>query len=257
MRKYFFLAVNYRTSDKIEGWTNHIRAHNINTDLYVVDSFSDENERERATKICNRLGVKIIYSENFGYGNSLNVGLDIIKKDAVDEMKYAIFIFGNLDVSFLKVSCKSLDTACAFMPKIMEGRRNRNPFMTKLQRKFVWVYWPAAIAKSNILFLIAALFIRIIGKIPSKPYASHGSVLCVNGLALEAIHEPIFNKNSFLYWEEMDFADLLNKYQIPLIESDILVEHSRHASTLNLTKSRKKVTLYWATSWRNWAARYK
>ena len=129
--------------------------------------------------------------------------------------------------------------------------------MTTLQRKFIWVYSPAAKLKSNTLFFLAALFIRLVGKVPSGPYATHGSVFCLNGLALEAIREPIFNRKSFLYWEEIDYADLLNKYRIPLIESDILAVHARNAATFEIVRSRKTVINYWATSWKNWANRYK
>jgi hypothetical protein len=256
-RKFYFLAVNYNTSNEIENWVSQIKIHKPDAFLYVVDNFFDDKERLKATTICNNLGVKIIYSENLGYGHSLNVGLDVAKADSIENSDNSIFIFGNLDVSFTKILCKKMNTACAFMPNIIEGKRNRNPFMTILQRKFIWIYWPAAKLKSNALFLLAALFIKIIGKIPSMPYATHGSVFSLNKSALTMIQEPIFNNKSFLYWEEIDFADLLNKYNIPLIESDIWANHARNIATFKIVKSRKKVIYYWAESWWNWVDRYK
>lgn len=258
MTAYYFISVNYKTSHEIENWATNIRNLKPNANLYIVDSFSNEEEKKRTSDICRTLQIELLYSENLGYGNSLNIGLDAAKRDAANEIDSSIFVFGNLDVAYMLLpdETQSQHSAYALMPDVMEGTRNRNPFMTKLQRKFAWLYWPAAKAKSNTLFLLAALTIKILGKIPSKAYACHGSVFCLNGLALKKIDEPIFNKKSFLYWEEIDYADLLNKHKIPLIKSKIAAKHARNASTFELARSRQNIINYWAASYENWIERY-
>lgn len=254
----FAVTVNFQSSHVVEEWVDSIRRFKSDAFFFVVDNYSSDDERRKIEEICKLKNIRLIHNDNTGYGSGLNLGLSVAvaAAKAYGLMQGSVFLFGNPDVKFIRLPDLE-NECCAYMPSVIESKRDRNPFMTELQRRLVFIYWPAARLNSPLLFLVAASIIRIIGFLPSRPYAMHGSQFCLSGSAISITGYKIFNESSFLYWEEMEFAETLRRNGIQIKASQIVCHHSRHVSTHAIVKDRKKINEFWKRSWLNWIERKK
>lgn len=250
MRK-IFIAVNYNTSELIEGWHDSIKKTCKDNVLYVVDNFHSELERGRVITICKRLGVNVLESENVGYGRALNKCLLIVKS----EYKDCIIVAGNLDVTFLKFPTDIPAGNYVYVCKAMEGSKDRNPFLTVLQSRFLFLH-EFSISFNNIFILKAVIFlIKMAGMFPSKLWAVHGSVFCFHSSLLSDIN--IFNDNTFLYSEELEFASYvehISKSEFKL--TGIKYEHVAHAATSSIIKKKRDFLAIWKPGFVNWQKRW-
>jgi len=250
MRK-IFIAVNYNTSRLIEGWHDSIKKTCEDNVLYVVDNFHSELERGRVITICRSLGIHVLESENVGYGRALNKCLSIVKS----EHKDCIIVAGNLDVTFLKFPSDLPVGNYVYVCKAMEGSKDRNPFLTTLQSKFLFLH-KFSMSFDNIFILTAVTFlIKIAGIFPSKLWAVHGSAFCFNSSLLSDIN--IFNDNTFLYSEELEFASYvehISKSEFKLI--DITYQHEAHAATSSIIKKKRDFLAIWKPGFANWQKRW-
>lgn len=250
MRK-IFIAVNYNTSRLIEVWHNSIKKICDDNFLYVVDNFHSELERGRVVAICRRLGIHVLESENVGYGSALNKCLSIVKS----EHKDCIIVAGNLDVTFLKFPSDLPVGNYVYVCKAMEGSKDRNPFLTTLQSKFLFLH-KFSMASDNIFILTAVIFlIRMVGMFPSKLWAVHGSVFCFNSSLLSDMN--IFNENTFLYSEELEFASYVEHIsKSEFIFTGITYKHSAHAATSSIIKKKRDFLAIWKPGFANWQKRW-
>lgn len=246
----YFIAVNYNTSYLIEGWATSIRANSAKSKLILIDNHFSDKERASAVSICSALSIDLLTSENVGYGPALNIGMLKILNNHNSE---AGFIFAsNLDIEYQSIQTSLPDGNFIYVPKVKEaGRRNRNPFLTKVQRQFLWTYKFAARYNSVTLYFLAVGIIKLLGFIPSKIWAIHGSLFCFNlkNISLECLP---FDRRSFLYGEELEFASFMEAQDAEFIDSDITIRHISHVATKVITKKQKDFISLWAPSFINW-----
>jgi GT2 family glycosyltransferase len=252
---FFAVAVNYGTPELISHWAASIRQDQENAQLVVVDNFHSEASRERAQTICRDERIELVESTNVGYGQGLNIGIaKLICSKTIDDTD--LVIFGNIDLQVKAPAAVTTSESRSFLPKVLQGGKDRNPFLTKLQSRFLWVYDVVAATQSPIALRIAAGIIKLLGLLPSAPYATHGSLFVLNGAALKNISHPIFNPKTFLYCEEMDFAEALRHAKIPLSPCSIEVIHIGRVSTGAITKTKREFIGVWVSGWRNWRERW-
>lgn len=251
----YTVAVNYGTPELITDWAKSIRQDNSDAFLLIVDNFESDEARAKAKEICRIENIELIESVNVGYGQGLDVGLSRLMQ-TTDIYGDDLVMFGNLDLSITARDLPNTSDPSAFMPVIRQGGRNRNPFLTKFQSRFVWLYDVVAKTRSPMVLTLAAGIIKVLGKVTSKPYATHGSLFVMNGAALHKIAHPIFNPLTFLYCEEMEFAEGLRQAGIPLVSCSVEVDHVGKVSTGAITRTKQDFINVWLSSWQNWRARW-
>lgn len=253
---YVFITINYGTSKLIKPWAESIRKNCSNCILILVDNYYSDEERQNVTSLANDHNIELIYSDNHGYGKSLNTALKYFKKNlSKSKENDIIFFIGNIDINFLNIPKYLPKEKNVYEPTIKEKRRNRNPFLTKLQSRYRFLYKLASRTESLLIYYIAVTFNKFLGIFPSKTWAIHGSLFCFHYLAIQK-NIKIFNENSFLYAEELEFASYMEQNDVNFIKSDILVEHFPHAATIEIVRDRKNFIKIWKKSYDNWLERW-
>eukprot|EP01029_Cantina_marsupialis_P026158 TRINITY_DN6960_c0_g1_i1.p1 TRINITY_DN6960_c0_g1~~TRINITY_DN6960_c0_g1_i1.p1 ORF type:complete len:255 (-),score=16.31 TRINITY_DN6960_c0_g1_i1:149-913(-) len=249
-----FITVNYGTSSLITNWTNNIKLLQSDAQFIIIDNYFDEEERENVKKLSTSEQFVLIESENIGYGGALNLGIDYCLKNFKKD-SFKIFA-GNLDIEYVRIPKELPSGNFVYVPVIEEdGRRNRNPFLTKKQKRVASIYYIAGFTQSPIIYLLVVAINKIIGLIPSKIWAIHGSLFCFDSKLLNNDYS-IFNNKSFLYGEELEFASYMESRKAKFVETTIHVKHSAHVATKNIVKERRKFLKTWWASYLNWRDRW-
>lgn len=252
---YYFISVNYNSSGIVNNWIMSIRKHcNTEHKIIIVDNYSTKEERMKIRNLSNDLNFILIESDNVGYGAGLNKGLDYIYKTEKNYKNIIVFA-GNMDLIYQKISENLPDGNFVYVPKIYEGKRNRNPFLTKLQRKIIFLYKFAASTKSPFIYYIVISINKLIGFIPSKIWAVHGSLFCFRYILIDK-KRKLFNDKSFLYGEELEFASYVEDRKFKFLESEIIAKHNSHITTQHVVTSTKKFLNLWIPSFNNWITRW-
>lgn len=250
---YYFVAVNYGTSNLIESWVSNIRSFDTEGTIIIVDNFKDDNERQFVKLMQHRLGFSLIELGNVGYGVALNNAISFCLDDSNGQD--FVVLAGNLDIVYENIP-KSLPSGkYVYISKAMEGKRNRNPFLTRLQRKAMKLHRLVLLSNSVVVLMGIFVITKIIGKIPSKIWTTHGSMFGFHSKCLDKDNE-IFNSDSFLYGEELEFGSYMESQKCEFIEADIVYRHEAHAATGSLVDSRKKFMSLWTVSFNNWLERW-
>ena len=135
---YIFITVNYNSSDLIIPWAESIRKQCCNSKLLVIDNFYNDIERMKVIDVTKELNILLIESENDGYGAALNRGIAYAMENFVTEN--SVFFAGNLDICYKNIPNTVPSGKYAYVPIVREGKRNRNPFLTTLQKNILPVY---------------------------------------------------------------------------------------------------------------------
>jgi hypothetical protein len=249
---YFFIAVNYGTSNLISKWSENI--YNLKKDaiLVIVDNYKNKAERQRVSTLCDKYSIHFIENQNTGYGSAINIAIKYC------ESKYSndkIYFAGNLDLIFKQIPENVNNFNVAYIPDVIEnGNRNRNPFLTKLQAKFYRNFKFASYFNSNSIYIMLVIINKLLKFIPSPVWTVHGSLFVFGSSVLS--NKDVFNNNSFLYMEELEFGAFLESESILLIDSDVVVEHLSHVSTSDIVSSRKNYMAVWSNSFNHWYKRW-
>tara|TARA_X000000950_G_scaffold288894_1_gene408162 strand:+ start:13214 stop:13975 length:762 start_codon:yes stop_codon:yes gene_type:complete len=251
--KICFLGINYGTSYLIKEWYESIIKLNHDAHFYIVDNYSTEQERLDITELCNELGIQLIKFENIGYGQALNRAFSIIQGH-YNSSDFAI-VGGNLDIRFLNFPINLSTGNYVYVPQVIENNKNKNPFLTKFQSRFLKLYKLAIVLNSPfVLKIIIALF-KILRFFPSNIWALHGSLFCFHSSVLSKT--KIFNEKSFLYCEELDFASYIEKISKSTFQfTDIKYEHIKNATTSEILESSRSFFNIWKPSFLNWLKRW-
>lgn len=257
---YYFITVNYNSSHLVKDWITSIKKTCKNKhEIIIIDNFSTLKEKIIMQKLAKKYNFILIESSNIGYGAAINKGINYIKNYENDKNKINnnIVIFaGNMDLIYKNIPEKLSIGNFVYVPQVYENNRNRNPFLTRLQKNLsINFYKLAAVTNSVFFYYIAIGINKLIGFIPSKIWAVHGSLFCFNYKLINK-YEKIFNDNSFLYAEELEFASYMEYKNAIFINTDIIVEHKSHATTQYINKSRKDFLKLWIPSFNNWLNRW-
>ena len=249
-----FISVNYGTSNIIKQWITSIENFNNNQQIIIVDNFHSDIERLKVKQLSSELKFTLIESTNVGYGRALKVAFEYIKKK-YSKLNDCVIFAGNLDIQFMCTEAKYLDGNIVYVPIALEGKRNRNPFLTHLQKKLLKLHLISIQSESLPLFIIVIFLIKLAGYVPSKIWALHGSLFVFNASILN--HGVIFNEKSFLYSEELEFASFIeNLSNSKIRNSKIEYKHFAHVATCALVSTRKIFYKLWKPSFTNWLNRW-
>ena len=251
----YFLTVNYGTSEFIEKWASSIRSLSNKSTLVLVDNYKSQEERKKTIDITHNLDIHLIKSENVGYGRGLNKAIDFCL-EVEGDVPFIIFA-GNLDIEFEEISFDYNNDKSVYVPIVEEeSNKNRNPMLTYAQKLIIPVYHYSCSKKSILLLYFAILLNKLTSLIPSRLWAVHGSLFCFNSNCVEK-KKPIFNENSFLYCEEMEFASYMENNNAKFKQTAIHIKHQQKAATGKLVTSKNKFFELWLTSFNNWYRRWK
>lgn len=249
-----FITVNYGTSFLLSNWLNNIREYEPDAVIVVVDNFKNNEERAFVEELGEKSGFHLIKSENVGYGKALNMAINYCLSNF--DCSNCIFYAGNMDIKYSKLPKDLEHGKFVYVPIANEGKRNRNPFLTKLQSRVLGLHKLTIKTQSPYILLLVTLIIKFLGVFPSRIWAVHGSLFCFNGLCLSD-NEDVFNANSFLYSEELEFASYMEKNKCEFVNSSIQYEHDAHAATSELINSKRSFLKVWKPSFENWIKRWK
>jgi len=249
---YYFVSVNYGTSHIISDWICSIK-NQCNKDkvIIIIDNYKNSEERKKVLQLSKELNFHLIESENRGYGNGLNKGIQYIKNNFGNK---GIIFAGNLDLEYKNIPELPIDNDYVFVPKVMEGTRNRNPFLTRLQHKITPLYKIAGITQSPYLYYVVIAINKAVGLFPSKIWAVHGSLFCFSNSLID--NDILFNNESFLYGEELEFASYMEFKKAKFFDTDIVVNHDSHICTKDINASTKTFLQFWWPSFKNWGDRW-
>jgi hypothetical protein len=256
MKQKYFISVNYNTSNLIEKWVNNIRKKTAGKcNIIIIDNFFSQSERNKVKIIVDSLSIILIISDNIGYGAALNLGIK--KSLQIEKENEFIFLIGNLDIEYKNLTENFIDGKYVYMPQIKEKNRvNRNPFFTILQKQFLPLCLFAGRLQSTFLLDLIIGFNKIIGYLPSRTWAIHGSLFCFHSSCID-INKEIFNNNSLLYCEELEFASYMQYRDVEIISSEVSINHIGQVSTNQVNSSKKKFLKLWWSSFQNWYYRWK
>lgn len=246
----WFVLVNFRSETELKISIQSIELLNTRRRIVVIDNSSSEKY------LGGQLGeVEYVCSGNIGYGRALNKGLRRIRA----EVKETDVVFCmNADV-VIENCGDSVVTAKErfFVPEI----RNRRGGYTKgIFLKLPSRYICKAIAETGYqsnfwLFRAVAFVHKLILWLPARVYATHGCCFAFSGKVLALSTEDIFNENTFLYSEELEYAEFMYRLGVMAKGSNIKISHVGGVSTgVELDRSKKQQLFYdsminWKTRW--------
>lgn len=227
MTALYIVGVNFASSKFaakfVEEWLRVESVHHI----WLVDNFSTKVELDHMRVISKKPRVTLIERKNDGYSAGLMAGLRAVKKKG---SRHGLVLFGNVDVYPVDVQYASVVDDEVPMPQLLERGRNRNPFMTLLERRLLWLFIPASFFASRKLRLLASLVIRCVRLWRSNPWTIHGSLF---SLPVSSLYKDIdvFPEGLFMYCEELFFGCYLEKNGLKLVGSQIICSHIGGVST--------------------------
>ncbi|MFG6562394.1 glycosyltransferase family 2 protein [Sulfitobacter sp. 1A15299] len=244
----FFGCVNYNSADEVQNYYNSISLNVENFQFVVADAYHSEAAREEINIVAKRNNFQIFEVENLGYSHGLNRLIELALMTNAQ-----LFVVGNSDLLLASKFPRLSPQSKAYMPTLVEGRRNRNPFLNILQSKYLRLHYLAARYNLFWLFYVNLAALKVLGLLPARPWTCHGSLFIMDRSIANA---KIFNENTFLYSEELEFGSYLSKNGYPLEAIDLRVLHDAHVSTGSTTKNKKKFFKIWRTGFLNWWFRY-
>lgn len=253
--RYICVGVCYDAFSSVPNWHASIIKQQPNARVILVDNFSNAQHRNKIAAYCTENGIELITLPNVGYGVALNRAIEYLSsyRDLGCEAQ-TVLVMGNIDVEF-KYLPSTIPQKKVYIPDATDGVRILNPFLTRCQKKFLKFHDFAERLDSKLILIIGILVLKCTRFFPSKPWAVHGSIFALDlQLATGAV---IFNSNTFLYSEELEFASWVEKNDFELDYSEISYEHTGGVSTFEYRRSFKKFFSVWKVSFKNWRNRWK
>lgn len=240
------VGVNYASSATVAVFCQRWAACPEVRSITIVDCFSSAGERQLVRDAAAPYAAAVVEVDNLGYGNGLQAGLACCLESAEDN---DVIVAGNVDV-FPQRLGPVPQSGSVFMPNIYEGARNRNPFLTRMQKRLLWLYRPALVLQMPWLVRVAALVVRAVGRVPASAWAVHGSVFVFRAAAYRR-YGPIFPSDIFLYCEELFFASWLDRHQLAIHAVGWDLEHQGGVSTKAFYAGMaRKQFMHWSASFR-------
>ena len=252
-RPIHVVGVNYASATMVATYCQRWAGCSEVKSITIVDCFSSSDERNEVARIVKQHGAKLVAVANLGYGNGLQAGLNALQS-RIDEND--LIIAGNVDVlpRFLGVMPAAGDI---FMPKVFEGNRNRNPFMSKLQSRLLMLYEPALQTHPAFFIRMASLAVKIASIIPSPVWAVHGAVFVFRARAYKHF-APIFPPSIFMYCEELFFASWAEANDLEIVPVEWELEHVGGVSTESFyAGAHAQQIAHWAASFRAYLKQYR
>lgn len=249
--KIIVAAIEYHSPNLINKFINEWLKCSHVVKIYIASTSNNRSSKKPLlSKVINNVEIYDLDLANNGYGSAMNELLYLIQVDnQTDGYFFDYLLIGNIDVFPINISEPHFinDQFKVPMINVIENNKNRNPFISKFQKRFIFLYKiPLKLNSISLLFFVILIF-KLIKIIKSNPWAVHGSFFCFNNKMV--MSDLKFFNDSFLYCEELFYARNLEKLKIKLVESPFTVRHIGGVSTnLVINKSRKIFFSYWKES---------
>lgn len=226
--KFIVIGVNYDSylyaENFVVKWVERESVQNV----ILVDNFSSERERIAIRALGTIARVTVLESANRGYGCALNLALKYVDENC--DCTQSVILFGNVDVEpdvLVPVSVKP-----ASLPEVavIEGSRDRNPFLTQLQKRLIGLYGHAAKTHSRTLLRMCLALNKAFAIVPSRTWAVHGALFAIPGTLISGFRD-VFSPDVFLYCEELFFARKVEALGLHFQRCGISVRHVGGVST--------------------------
>ena len=248
----YAVAVNYKTSELIGRWAASIRrCAQIDSQLYVVDNFSSEQEGLQTINACSSASIKLIKSLNIGYGAALNLGIAEALKDGMKAGDW--LLLSNMDVEFQCLDLEGSERVVSVCQCLQSGQ-DMNPFLTALSKKALPIHVLSARLESPLLKKCALAAQSLLKLLPSVPVAVHGSAFIFRWDQGYSI--PIFNDKSFLYCEELEFMSWAERNFCELRASKTSFTHIGEVVSAHAVFETSRFH-NWCKSMMNWSDRWR
>jgi len=248
----YFVGVNYGSCDYIKEWLLSIRENIRDAFVLLVDNYKCNSERIRVRSICEEYNIELIEAENIGYGKALNLGISYCREKS-NNLNDIIFA-GNIDIRYRRLASELSVGRYVYVPRVYEKGKNKNPFLTRFQKRIARHQIHSARFRSKNMLYIIVLMTKCLKIIPSPIWTMHGSVFVFSMGCLN--HKSIFNEKTFLYSEEMEFGSYMEEVDVMFINADIVVDHIGHVSTRKISDEERFMN-YWIASIQNWYKRWR
>jgi GT2 family glycosyltransferase len=242
--KIVFIILTYRNTDDILDLIDSIKEKlpsQCNYECVIVNSYYDEETKNKIEKIANDNSYVFINCENRGYSYGNQLGI----KYAKDNIDYDFLVIANPDTVIKSFDAKVLSTCsnAIIAPSITNLRnRKQNPMLTRFSRtSYKLMYRGVKYGKSisfnigRVINLFNRKFLLLLRQIVPhkkvKVFQPHGSFIIFSKEALNKLdHEP-FDNNMFLFGEEGVLSFKAKEKQIPIYyEKGIKILHKEDGS---------------------------
>jgi len=241
-----FILVNYNTEKELIDFINSLKNISAIYELIAVNNFSNEKSLQKIKQICNSKKIVLLESENIGYGDAINKGIDFAKIN----YKFAYLIISNCDIKinkfeYRKFHKKYCNCHCIIAPEIVNNNlKMQNPFYRKKNNLILFLFYLAAKYQNRLLFYFTILiskFDRVNYTKCNKIYAAHGSFIVISKEVINSFkNDHLFDPDIFLFCEELVFAEKVRRKGFNIVyESNIKILHKEDASMDYLNNSEK------------------
>lgn len=257
--KYIFVVLVYKNADDLAECVDSIKNTIESFRVVVVNSYFDEETKQRIEKVAKDNDCDFINVENKGYSFGNNRGIEFAKNN----YDYEYIVVSNPDIIVKEFNDKQLDDYKDYSiiaPYIItkDGRR-QNP-MAITSHKFIdWLQYKGMKNNSNlltwtglVLSKISRTFLELLhigAKKPYKIYVAHGSFVIFRKAAIDILY-PVYDENVFLFAEEGILAVKARKLKIKTGQfNSVRVFHKEDGSmklaNISINDECKKANIYY------------
>lgn len=262
MKKVRFVIVIlvYRNIEDLEECLFSIQEKIPDHKSIVVNSYYDEESKNKAWEVAQKYDSDFINTENKGYSFGNNKGIEY----ALQKYNFDSLIVSNPDIviqSFFIDKMQRKYTDVILAPTIITASgKNQNPMAVKKNRGIEYIKYLGfkkdckwivyfGILLSKISRSISVKRNQLKGDKDFKIYAAHGSFVILGKEALEKLY-PIYDEKMFLFAEENVLAYKAREKNIETYFTKyIVVKHkedgSMKLSDLSLSSELRKSNIYY------------
>lgn len=242
--KCVFVVLVYRNTNDLISFIQSVQNVQLSFEVVVVNSFYDDDSKQKCYAIAAEHSCHILNVENKGYGFGNNRGIEY----ANNYFKYDFLILSNPDIVINKLEENIFDDFynCAFGPIIKTLKnKSQNPYWAinnSFAEYFIYIGYKynlilalyLGIGFNKIIREAMLLYFSISRKEKLKVFALHGSFIVFHHKVLETIKLP-FDEEMFLFAEEAHLAHLLRRKNIKsYVTKNIKVLHKEDGSVSSI-----------------------
>lgn len=250
---HVFGVVNYGTADSVIRYFYSVKSamREEKFKFLVCDNFSNPDER---VKLDNFKRIHdnfiLLYQENIGYGRGLNVILSYITEKYYDQRLRVIL--SNSDLELNRYVVQNFKERTAYIP-VINGRRSL--FLNTLQKNILILMKMNIFSEYFLGFLFRTAVLKIFRYCNAQPWTCHGSVFILDYTVSE-VFESIFNEDTFLYSEELEFGSYVEFFGYEWSFLDYSFSHRGSESISKTFSSQYSRNKLYHDSFRNWVKRW-
>ena len=261
--KYIFIVLTYKNSEDLVDFISSAKEQMEESyKIIVVNSFCDEESKNKIEEIALTNECVFLNVENKGYGAGNNKGIEY----ALNNFEFDFIIVSNPDIviQIFKPNCLAeyLSEPYIIAPDIVcRTKKKQNPATVSNFKLATWLMYRGYKTRNKfVLYSGIALnkFCKLIFKIfcrKSLPvFQCHGSFVIFNKKAVNILFQ-VYDENIFMFCEELDLAHKAKQEGVKSVYfPEIHVYHkedgSINLSDMNVFERERDSFLYCYKKWK-------